>query len=151
MKFPACRSVYPEILSLLCVFKNLFCSIFESAVSIITNFRINVFNENGKSGAARRLPDLPGVNQARPAQLPDAASATFKGKREMDSFRFLSYNQYQEMSEMSNSRISIFWATLRHGLQMLDCFAPRRLSAWYSASWVSRKPISSCYTCSPCC
>lgn len=37
----------------------------------------------------------------------------------MDSFRFLSYNQYQEMSEMSNSRISIFWATLRHGLQML--------------------------------
>ncbi|WP_159432743.1 hypothetical protein [Holdemania sp. Marseille-P2844] len=70
MKFPACRSVYPEILSLLCVFKNLFCSIFESAVSIITNFRINVFNENGKSGAARRLPDLPGVNQARPANFP---------------------------------------------------------------------------------
>ena len=69
----------------------------------------------------------------------------------MDSFRFLSYNQYQEMSEMSNSRISIFWATLRHGLQMLGLLCAATVVGLVIASWVSRKPISSCYTCSPCC
>lgn len=41
----------------------------------------------------------------------------------MDSFRILGYNQYQEMSAMSNSRISVSWTTLRHGLQMAGLLA----------------------------
>ena len=41
----------------------------------------------------------------------------------MDSFRILGYNQYQEMSAMSNSRISVSWTTLRHGLQMTGLLA----------------------------
>lgn len=44
---------------------------------------------------------------------------------QMDSFRILGYNQYQEMSTMSNSRISFSRTALLHGLQMTGLLRER--------------------------